>query len=108
MAKVPKRTVKAPPGPGGDRNPNPNPNKGGPGFTGKGRYGHGLGYHGHPHGATTLATGQGYHGHPPTHPHDSAGKGPSTPHHSITQTSTSGRMPPAMKNRGVKPMRPPK
>lgn len=33
--------------------------------TGKGAKGTGMGYHGHPNGATTPAKGGGYHGKPP-------------------------------------------
>jgi hypothetical protein len=36
-------------------------------YTGKGRKGTGLGYHGKPGNATTPAKGMGYHGKPPTY-----------------------------------------
>jgi len=85
-----------------------------PVYTGKGRKGTGLGYHGHPGGATTPAKGMGYHGHPPAyvtegrrHPNDAANKGPVGGHTAKT-TSTSGRAPKAMPIRGVRPMSPPK
>lgn len=82
-AKLPPRTLK-----GGSTTPR---------RTGMGAKGMGLGYHGHPRGATTPATGGGYHGHPP-HPHDAANKGP-TGSHTMQQTSSSGHMPPPAKGK---------
>ena len=49
------------------RRPTKSPGGSPPVYTGKGRKGTGLGYHGHPGGATKPAKGMGYHGDPPSY-----------------------------------------